>query len=738
MENTVLVHVHSQYTPYFDLSLWQWQEGQLGRDAYFQRYDSFGAVATLTYPSEDFLPEVYLMLKTADWSKKSVDFQVRRNSGIPKTEVWLVDGDDRLYYSRQAAVTSHHYSHRQAHAFDMAVASRAFDRKWAFDGWFGFRYQPSETTFRVWAPTAERVELIFYSSTDERASVSQVYPMVRGQEANPEDWSKNTQGVWSLMVPGDWNFQAYAYRIYYRKRTYQDTRDPYTIATVGRGRRSIVIAEEDLRPAGFSVKHGIEAPWRLSNPNRAVIAEIHIRDFSKSETSGVSAAKRGKFLGAIETGTVNAFGDKTCFDYLKESGYNYIQLQPIFDHHQIIEADGSYKYNWGYDPENYNVPEASFTSNPLSPTARIHELKQVIQAYHDAGIGVIMDVVYNHTFSSLKSPFQRTVPDYFYRMNVDGSFQDGTGCGNETASEKAMFRKYMLDSIRYWVTEYNVDGFRFDLMGLHDVETMNLIRQELDKIDPRILIYGEGWDMGTGLAPEQKAKKQNATLLPGIGFFNDDQRNAVKGAEVYGYFKKGFVSGAGKESKVAKAILGSDELNDYLTPSQVVNYVEAHDNYNLNDLLLELHPDDSQADHVKRVELATGMNLLMQGICFMELGQEFMRTKLYPTGPDGQLTWADKERAMNSYNAPDEVNQIDWNLVTTNRESVEKTRTLMALKRENPLFSLETFAAIREQVFIESAEENSGVVNFKLGQENGYHISYNSHEKNLKISMTDS
>ncbi|EHJ57604.1 pullulanase, type I [Streptococcus urinalis FB127-CNA-2] len=735
-DNTVIVHFHSQHSNYFDMSIWKWRDGKMGKDAYFSRFDSFGAVANLQFPAHFTLSYAYLIIKNKDWSFKTKDFKVNRNSNPIKTEVWIVEGDETLYYSRQAAVASKYYSRFDSTAFDMAVNSKTFDKKWGFDGWLGFSYSENETQFRLWAPRAERVELLFYHSTNEEASISQVIPMARGDQYTPENHKTNTHGVWSINISGDINYQAYAYRVYHRKRTFIESRDPYAIATTANGRRSVVIDKSHLIPEGFSIKHGKEANWRLSNPNKAVIYEMQVRDFSKSKSSGVSPENRGKYLGAIEEGTRNEFGDVTCFDYVKDLGITHIQLQPVFDHHQILTEHGDYAYNWGYDPENYNVPDATFSSNPHEPATRILELKQLVQAYHDAGIGVIMDVVYNHTYSNIDSAFQLIVPDYYYRMNPDGSFQNGTGVGNETASEKEMFRKYMIDSLKYWVNEYNIDGFRFDLMGIHDVETMNLIRQEMDKIDPNILLYGEGWDMGVGLRPEDKAKKDNAWKMPRIGFFNDDQRNAIKGAEVFGELKVGFVSGASTESIVAKAILGSDELCSYQTPSQVLNYVEAHDNYNLNDLLWELHPNDSNQDHQKRVELATGMNLLMQGMSFMELGQEFLRTKCYPTGKNGHLTHEDKERAMNSYNAPDLVNQVDWNNVTTYQSSVDFVKNVIEIKSKTNLFSIEDYQTIRERVYIESAKEGSGIISWKIFDGDNTHFHFTIDGKNMKINMT--
>ncbi len=732
MENTVIVHFHRKHGNYFDLSLWKWRDGKLGEDAHFSRYDSFGAVGVLDFSVPYFLGHVYVIVKDRNWSYKTTDFRINRNSGIPKTEVWIVDGDNTLYYSRQAAVASHAYAYRKPHAFEMGVSSASFDHKWGFDGWLGARYFKKTTEFRLWAPTAEKVELIFYHSTDDKSSVVRVFPMIRGNDIDLDNHKNNNCGVWFETIPGDHNYQAYAYRVYYRKRTFSETRDPYSIATTANGNRSVIISPEHLMPAGFTVRHGQEAVWRLDSPTKAVIYEMHVRDFSRSETSGVSLENRGKFLGLIEEGTVNSNGDKTCFDYVKDLGITHIQLQPIFHYHKNVDSHGDYIYNWGYDPENFNVPENSFSSKAEEPVTRILELKRVIQAYHDAGIGVIMDVVYNHTYSSQNSAFQLSVPDYFYRMNADGSFQDGSGCGNETASDKEMYRKYMIDSVLYWVTEYNIDGFRFDLMGLHDVDTMNAIRGELDKIDSRILMYGEGWDMGMGLQPDQKAKKGNAPLMPGVGFFNDDQRNAVKGAEVYGSFETGFVSGAAKEDIVAKAILGSDEIIAYVTPNQVVNYVEAHDNYNLNDLLIELHPDDDSQSHIKKVELATAMNLLMQGIAFMQLGQEFLRTKLYSTGFEGELTWGDKERAMNSYNAPDNVNQVDWGHVSKYKDTVNFVKKIIALKTKTPYFSYSTFEEIREHVFIEEANSGEGFIAYTVEDQRKYEIVFNIYRKRLR------
>lgn len=324
------------------------------------------------------------MSKNHNWSIKTRDFRIQRNSGIPKTEAWIVEGDDTLYYSHQAAITSHYYSHRDSHAFDMAMNYQYFDYQWGFQGWLGYQYQKEKTEFRLWGPTAAKVDLIFYQTTDDKSSIDYIVPMERGDIINLDNHLYNTHGVWFATIEHDLDYQAYAYRVYYRDKIFQDTRDPYSIATTTNGRRSVILAQEHRNPKGFSVKQGKEAYWRLDNPNQAVITELYIRDFSKSLTSGVAELYRGKFLGACQSGMHNSYGDETGFDYLKKLGISHVQLQPIFDHHQTFDADGNYAYNWGYDPENFNVPEASFSTVPHKPENRILELKQLIQAYHFA------------------------------------------------------------------------------------------------------------------------------------------------------------------------------------------------------------------------------------------------------------------------------------------------------------------------------------------------------------------
>lgn len=702
----VLIHYHRKDEAYQSCNF---SKRPADSVEFVKEQEYFGEKLSFTQSSETPLE---LMVFTVEKDGVSKEYPIRFNHYPLLTEVWILDGDDTVYYSENPAIASPHYKNQNPFAFDKAINSASFDHHWGYQGELGCQVSEEETSFKLWSPTATTVQVVVYESASNDAPILKSYEMQRGNSYSYSH-KDNTIGVWNLTVPESLAGRAYQYQIDFPHHQ-SLTRDPYTIATSPDGKRSAILSEKERQVEGFEVKNGTEATWRLENPCQAVVYEMHIRDLTKSETSGLAPELRGTFLGAAQTGTVNHFGQSTAFDYIKELGVNYVQLQPIADRHKEYDADGNVTYNWGYDPQNYNAPETSMSTNPNDPGQVIRDLKTMIQAYHNAGIGVIMDVVYNHTFSTVDAPFQTTVPDYYYRMNHDGSYQNGTGVGNETASEHEMFRKYMIDSLLYWVNEFNIDGFRFDLMGIHDVKTMQMIRWAMDEVDPKIILYGEGWDMGTGLAPYDKAKKDNAYQLPNIGFFNDDQRNAVKGAEVYGDIKSGFVSGAATEPIVAKAILGSRELGSYLSPNQVLNYVEAHDNYNLHDLFRTLHPSESEKRIMKKVETATAMNLLMQGMAFMELGQEFGRTKLVPTGENGELTHDDRERAMNSYNAPDAVNQVDWDLINERQESIEFIRQIIGLKTKTSAFSYPTYEEVYRHVFVHTAIENSGWIVYEI------------------------
>lgn len=729
LKNQITVHFHTKNEHYQNYSMWKWLDGYWGEDAFFSGQDDFGLVGQINYPSENFVQQVNLLVKTTDWSSQTCDYAVRRFLGDAPNNIWIIEGDSNVYYSKQVALTSPFYSGRDNTAFDMGIRANDFDHRWAYQGWLGFRYQKEKTKFKLWSPLADRIYLLLYQNDQEPAKI---IPMKRGHRVNTDHHELNNQGVWSVTVDGDLNGWSYQYRIYHEENFYQDTRDHYSRALSLDNKRSLIASNQAMRPEGFSVKQGKEAVWRTDNACSAVICEMHIRDFTSHASSGLEQSLRGTFLGACRHNSLNPAGHPTGIDYIKSMGYSYVQLQPIFDHHKTYSDKGKLLYNWGYDPENYNVPDRQFALDQEDPLAPILEFKEMVQTYHDAGIGVIMDVVYNHTYSSYNSPFQLSSPYYYYRMHNDGSFQDGSGCGNETASEKEMFRKYMLDSILYWVEEFNIDGFRFDLMGLHDVATMNLIRDTLDGIDSRILVYGEGWDMGVGLPLKQKASKANADQMPRIAFFNDNARDAVKGREVYGNIEAGFVSGAPLEWEVSQALIGSQAFAPYLMPGQVLNYIEAHDNYNLHDLLKVLHPDDSKEDREARVYLANALNLSMQGLCFMQLGQEFMRSKLYPTGQNGEITEGDYLRASNSYNAPDSVNSLDWSLVSEHQDLIKKIKKLVSFKKSGRLLSQTRYEDIIHNETIEENGYCSGIVKVSIEKPEKTSFIFNNHEKSFE------
>ena len=724
-QETVVVHYHTANARYEDRSVWMWKDNEEGYQYLLTERDAFGKFCVLPVrlnTADNMHGYINILMRNTDFSYKSREYRITLRNDEQPTHVWLVEGDDTLYYSYQAALTSRACALYDVHGFVMALHPEEFDRQWAFDGWLGYTYSPSSTQFRVWAPTAKQVDLLILSTPTDQ-STHTIIPMTRGDISDTLNQKRNTHGVWFATLDVDCDSISYVYRVHHADGRIVDSPDPYARAATSDGLQSVILSPRSRRAEGFSVKHGDDAVWRVENPTSAVICEMHIRDFTISRTSGVPRALRGTYIGACESGTSNTYGASTGIDYLDHQGISYVQIQPVAQYHKHYLPDGRRRYSWGYDPCNYNVPEASYSTKPNNPAAAIIELKTMIQEYHNRGIGVIFDVVYNHTFSSATHPFQLTVPDYFYRMNADGSCADGSGCGNETASEKEMCRKYMIDSVMYWAEEFNVDGFRFDLMGLHDIETMNQIRKQLDSLDPHILMYGEGWDMGVNLPADRKAKKDNAALMPRIAFFNDTVRDGVKGAEVYGYVKGGFVSHEGTEGIVAKGILGSSELVNYDTPRQVLNYIEAHDNYNLNDLLTRLHPDDDELCHIQRVEVANALNFVMQGMTFMQIGQEFLRTKLYPTGDNGELTLGDRLNAMNSYNAPDEVNRVNWDQVTQYRDTVDFVRQLITFKTSSDLFSYETYSDVRRHVYVWSAIDSSGIIGFDItGDDKKYRI----------------
>ena len=505
----------------------------------------------------------------------------------------------------------------------------------------GAVYSPEATTFKLWSPSATAVKLNVYttgSDSEEGAEKIVTYEMTKGSDA-----------VWCYTIPGDCKNLYYTYSVTNNGKT-EETCDPYAKAVGVKGDRAMVVDLDSTDPEGWNNDDGFT---RVANQSDASVWEVHVKDFSYDSSSGVSEANRGKYLAFTETGTtLNGEGKvSTGVDYLKELGINYVQINPFYDYGSVDETGADTQFNWGYDPKNYNVPEGSYSSNPYDGNVRINEAKQMIKGLHDNGIGVIMDVVYNHTYST-DSVFQNTVPDYYYRINADGSFSSGSGCGNDTASEREMYRKYMVDSVVYWATEYHIDGFRFDLMGLHDVETMNLIREKLDEIDPDIIMYGEGWtlastfDTGAVAATQTNASK----LSDRIGFFNDQIRDGLKGS-VFDSTGKGYIQGSVANAKsVYQGLLANTEGGNWKAnqPEQTVTYVSCHDNATLYDRLVYSMGGDFENrydDYIKMNKLSAAVTMGSQGTAFMLAGEEIARTKL---GDE------------NSYSSSADLNKLDW------------------------------------------------------------------------------
>ncbi len=559
----------------------------------------------------------------------------------------------------------------------------------------GAVYTKNATTFKVWAPTASRVAVRLYKtgSSDEKGA----------QDVSTTSMTKGENGVWSVRLEGDKKNLYYTYLVTIDGVT-RETADIYAKAAGVNGNRSMIVDLDSTDPEGWSRDSHV----LYDSPTDAVVWEVHIKDFSHSEVSGISVKHKGKYLAFTEKGTtLNDEGQyPTCIEYLKKLGVTHVQLLPVYDYATVDESDAdSDEFNWGYDPKNYNVPEGSYSTDPFDGNVRINEFKQMIMALHGAGIGVIMDVVFNHTFTAKGGWFEMTVPGYYYRMTPDGDFSDGSGCGNETASDHLMYRKYMVDSILYWTNEYHIDGFRFDLMGLHDVDTMNEIRNALDtKVTDgkKIILYGEPWTGGEIGTKAKTAVKDNVKLLDSrIGVFNDEFRDAVKG-HVFNAHEKGFVQSGGSKSSLIAGIGANTVKNECMkAPTQSVAYVSAHDNFTLYDkLVLSVKNDQSYALRDEQLvdmnRLSAALVLTSQGISFMQAGEEFARTK---------------QGDENSYISPAGLNELDWNRTAEYADLVSYYSGLIELRKNFAPFRDPTSASAKSMQFTDDVE---GVVAYTL------------------------
>ena len=616
--------------------------------------------------------------------------------------------------------------------FSGIYTSEGFEEQFTYDGELGAIYTPTKTTFRLWAPTAQDVVVLLWldGHTDAAFAMS-------GNELNTA-MNRIENGTWELVLDGDFKDVYYTYLVTVNG-TVNEAVDPYAKAVGVNGRRAMVVDLDSTDPQGWDQDDYI----RLENNTDAILYELHIRDFSIDPDSGISAANKGKYLAFTEEGTTSPGGSKTGIDHLKELGVTHVHLLPSFDFRSIDETKlENNTFNWGYDPQHFNVPEGSYSSDPYDGNVRINEFKQMVMALHEAGIAVVMDVVYNHTGASADSDFSKIVPGYYYRYNAAGGFSNGSGTGNETASERAMMRRYIIDSVKYWVQEYHIDGFRFDLMALHDIETMAMLKDELEAINPNILIYGEGWTGGGSPLPdEEKALKKNVSQLNDIAVFSDDLRDAIKG-HVFTKTDKGFVNGGqGLEESLKFGIVASTLHGqvDYpsvkyskfayaTSPTQIVSYVEAHDNLTLWDKLVITNPDASVEQLIAMHRMANAIVLTSQGIPFIHAGAEFLRTK---GGNE------------NSYNAPDSVNRLDWSRKDEYQSNVDYIAGLIALRKAHPAFRMTTAADIKANLnFIETDQPN--VVAYTLDNNaNGddwdtIAVLINANETEVQVTLEDS
>jgi pullulanase len=584
----------------------------------------------------------------------------------------------------------------------------------------GVIWKVNEVNINVWSPTATDVSFQLYKA---------------GNGGNPLKviaLKKQIKGNWTYKLAGNWEGYYYTFKIKYKNTWLNEVPDPYAKAVGVNGNRGMIVNLENTNPDLWAFDKSPELKYQTD----AVIYELHVRDASIHPQSGI--VNKGKFLGLTEVGTKSPIGLPTGLDYIKNLGVTHVHLLPSFDFKSLDESLSTPQYNWGYDPKNYNVPEGSYATNPFDGKVRINEFKKLIQSFHSNNIGVILDVVYNHTGDTENSIFNQLVPNYYYRQNSEGGFSNASACGNETASERPMFRKFMIESLLYWVNEYHIDGFRFDLMGIHDLKTMELIRDTLIKVKPDILLYGEGWTAGGSPLPDNKrAIKSNIQTLTGIAAFSDEIRDGLKG-HVFTPSEKGFISGKHDLAESVRfGIVGGvfhPQINynkvNYtkapwaVEPNQTVVYTSCHDNHTLWDRLEIANPTVSVQDRTSMQKLAIGIVLTSQGISFLHAGCEFLRTK---------------NGVENSYESPDAINQMDWVRKDANSMVMDYVQKLIQLRKTHPAFRLGNAADIRQHITF-SKDPKEGLIEFSIEKAPNepwkyIHIMINGTDKDQNVSF---
>ena len=596
----------------------------------------------------------------------------------------------------------------------------AFEQEYTYTGTdLGATWSSEKTDFRVWAPTAEAVKVNLYESGTEGANdlIEQL------------EMTKDVNGTWIASKDGDLNGTYYTYEVTINGEK-TEACDPYARTTGVNGKRAMVIDLASTNPEGWENDTNPHAGEGYTD---AVIYELHVRDLSSDASSGITNV--GKFLGLIETGTTNEAGVSTGLDHIKDLGITHLHLLPSYDYGSVDETQlDKDQFNWGYDPVNYNVPEGSYSTDPYNGEVRVAEMKQMVQGLHNNGISVVMDVVYNHVYNASEFCFNQIVPGYFSRIDEDGKYSSGSGCGNDTASERAMVKKYIVESVKYWADEYHIDGFRFDLVGLIDTETMNEVVAEVHKDHPDVIFYGEGWTLDTSLTKEgyTLSTQVNSKETPDFAYFNDNLRDGLKG-NVFDTNKLGFVSGAkGLENTITQSFLGSAEWCS--SPSQTINYASCHDNLTLFDRIVKSTDKLSREEHIRMNNLSAAIYMNAQGIPFMQAGEEMLRTKPKENGGFDE----------NSYASSDEVNSLKWD--TLNEEEYQNVynyyKGLIAFRKAHPALRMTNAEDVAANLTaVEGMDSNVVAFEMKAGANgdsaNGMYFIFNANREEKQVVLPD-
>ncbi|MBJ7951731.1 type I pullulanase [Bacillus cereus] len=767
----IIIHYKEKLGNTKDWNLWLWGENANGTSYQFTGEDEFGKYAKIKIDGD--YNRVGFIVRTNEWEKDGGDRWIE-NIKDGRAEVWILSGDEKVYNSKPSSdlsiqkatidgfheitvttnvpfnikekkieiegikiknitpydinsgditnkvkiITEQKIDLKQTYKVKIenladtnteigkVIRSEEFDNLFYYGGNdLGNTYTPQHTKFRLWAPTASEAKLVTYKKWSDKI----------GAEINMQQGEK---GTWTSELKGNQKGLFYTYKVKIGDK-WTEAVDPYVRAASVNGDKGAVVNLEETNPKKWKAN---KKP-KFKNPEDAIIYELHVRDLSIQPESGIK--QKGKYLGVTEKGTKGPEGVKTGLDHIKDLGVTHVQLLPIFDYASVNEETlNEPQYNWGYDPKNFNVPEGSYSTNPYEPTVRITELKQMVQTLHDNNLRVVMDVVYNHMYNAAESNFHKLVPGYYYRYNEDGTFANGTGVGNDTASERKMMRKFMIDSVTYWAKEYNLDGFRFDLMGIHDYETMNEIRKAVNQIDPSIILHGEGWDLNTPLAAELKANQKNAEKMKGIAHFNDNIRDGLKGS-VFEEKENGFINGKeNMEDRIKKGITAGIDYDTnsstYQDPEQVLTYVEAHDNHTLWDKLELTNPGDSDEVRTQMHKLSSSILLTSQGIPFLHAGQEFMRTK-----------YGDH----NSYKSPDSINQMDWLRRATFNNEVDYMKGLIELRKKYSAFRMTSAEQIKTHVSFIDAPQNTVAYIIEGNKHEYFTVAHNANREAVEITL---